>query len=376
MSDRGTKRTADMMSGDSQPVTECSESALDILPPLSVLGATLRPGISIFPDSPNRNILDGTDSFIEVGYGSSSSILHKPGREKVVKKRHPYYSIVGGLVSAVVKETEMTMEVHQVFDTYESITNIPIKVPGNVKAITDWVTLLDTGSHSYGLPHPFCITPAIEMDMIYPLPKAVGRALIQQFHPKLAGSTMDPYVVEEILNQQRNQHCLVQPCLGLNTHSRKPGDFSLGDLELSLSDMRDIGMDSSGLAQAIGQVFSLLHYRCWLYGEGVQFAFGTSPTKKPFQNTSYTVDLYLFGFGDCDRITSREDPHTLSLDIVKEMLEPNIRKFIPSPLKSPTLFKIFKDAYIDHATKALDNKFTTPHNVMKHYERRAARQFL
>ncbi|KAM6517863.1 hypothetical protein FSOLCH5_006632 [Fusarium solani] len=140
--------------------------------------------------------------------------------------------------------------------------------------------------------------------------------------------------------------------------------------------MRDIGMDSSGLAQAIGQAFSLLHYRCWLYGEGVQFAFRTSPTKEPFQNTSYTVDLYLFDFGDCDRITSREDTHTLSLDIVKEMLEPNIRKFIPSPLKSPTLFKIFKDAHIDHATKALDNKCTTPHNVMKHYERRAARQFL
>lgn len=379
MSDRGTKRTADMMSEDSQPVTEYLESALDILPPLSVLGAALRSGIIILPDSPNRNILDDTGSFILVGHGRTSSVLQRPGRQKVVKKRHPHYGIVDSFESVVVKETEMTMEVHQVFDTYESGSNISIKVPGNARAIMDCSALLNASNHRHSLPPPFSVfTLAIEMDMICPLPKAVGRALIQQFHPKLAGSTLDPYVVEEILNRNANQHCLVQPCLGLDTLSREPGDFSLHDFELSLSDMRNIGMDSSGLTQAIGQAFSLLHYRCWLNGKGVQFAFGTSLSRKPcISILSYTVHLYLFDFGDCERITSREDTHTLSRDIVNEMLKPNVRKFIPSPLKSPMLFKIFKDAYIDHATKALDNKCnTTPHIVMEHYERRAAREFL
>ncbi|WAO87588.1 Hypothetical protein NCS54_00490200 [Fusarium falciforme] len=68
---------------------------------------------------------------------------------------------------------------------------------------------------------------------------------------------------------------------------------------------------------------------------------------------------------------------TEGLNMADNMLEPEVRKFIPSPLNSPTLYKIFKDAYIEHAKKSLGDECSPlPCNVMKHYERLAARQLL
>ncbi|KAJ4171112.1 hypothetical protein NW754_007257 [Fusarium falciforme] len=55
-----------MISGTSQPETECSESALDNLPPLSVLLKALKPGTNIFvntrDNSPDRD--DESDELI------------------------------------------------------------------------------------------------------------------------------------------------------------------------------------------------------------------------------------------------------------------------------------------------------------------------
>ncbi|RSM00457.1 hypothetical protein CDV31_011781 [Fusarium ambrosium] len=372
MSDRGTKRTADMMSGESQTITDYLESALDILPPLSVLGVALKPGISILTDSPNRDSFDNIYAFSEIGYGSTSCIIHKPEQPFVVKKLHPCLSRANDLVTRAAKEAKLAMEVFQVFDTYEPESNIRINVPGNAEAIDDWETFWHR--HANNLPHLLRVpTPAIQMDTIYSLPKVVGRALIQQYYPRQAGSNMDPYVVEEILNEPDNQHCLVQPCLGLDTYLREPGDFKLRNFELSVTDMRGIGLNTVDLSKAIGEAFALLHYHCGLSGTGVSFAFGTSRSK-PFP--LYIVDLYLFDFGDCWKIDRGGAADELGLDIANTMLKPNIRKFIPSPLQSPALYEIFKDAYIEHAKKALDNENNpTPHNVMKQYERRAAREF-
>ncbi|RMJ15710.1 hypothetical protein BHE90_006259 [Fusarium euwallaceae] len=370
MSERGTKRTADMMSEDSQSITEYLESELDILPPLSVLGVALKPGISIITDSPNRDSFGSIYSFTEIGYGSTSCIIHKPEEPFVVKKLHPCFSRANDLVTRAAKEAKMAMEVFQVFDTYEPESNIRINVPGNAKALDNWERFW----HSAGnLPHLLRVpTPAIQMDTIFSLPKAVGRALIQQYYPRRAGSNMDPYVVEEILNQPDNQHCLVQPCLGLDTCPREPGGFKLRNFELSLTDMHRIGLNTVDLSRAIGEAFALLHYRCGLSGTDVSFAFGTSRSKLCIL---YTVDLYLFDFGGCWKIDNSRAADEQDLNIADVMLNPGVRKFIPSPQKSPTLYKNFKDAYVKQAKKVLDNENNpTPHNVMKHYERLAARQ--
>ncbi|RSL59708.1 hypothetical protein CEP54_007198 [Fusarium duplospermum] len=271
MSTRGIKRTADMISGYSQPITEYLESALDILPPLSVLGIALKPGIGIYIDNFNRDFFDDYYPFTEIGYGSTSCIIHKYIESSVVKKLHPG---LNNAVAKAAKEAKMAMEVSQVFDTYEPESNIRIKVPGNVKAIDNWETFWR--GHSRKLPHLLRVpTPAIEMDAIYSLPKSVGRALIQQYYLRRAGSKLDPYVVEEILNQPNNRHCLIQPCLRLCAYPREPGEFKLRNFELSLAEMQRIGLNTIDLSKAIGEAFAVLHYRCGLSGVGVSFAFGT-----------------------------------------------------------------------------------------------------
>ncbi|KAI8720090.1 hypothetical protein NCS52_00453500 [Fusarium sp. LHS14.1] len=348
------------MSGGFQPIMEYSERALDILSPLSVLGAVLRPGVSISADSPNRNPFKDTNRFIHLAYGSSSYIIHKHGLPFVIKKLHPHFDLSSQLVSAAIKEAKITAEVFKVFNTHAPALSIPIK--GQARNLPNGL----------GIP-----TPAIKMDLIYPLPKAVGRALIQQFHPRRTASDMDPYVVEEILNQYENNHCLVQPCLGLDVPPRKPGEFSINSMDLSLPELETIGIDTRSIAGAIGEAFALLHYRCELSSGGVQFAFGTSPTEKPCPDNSYTVGLYLFDFGGCERINIAENADRLTLAIVDKMLEPGVRKFIPSPLRSPALYKIFKDSYVEYAKNVIDDEWSfTPHNVMTQYEIRVVRLFL
>ncbi|KAM6536313.1 hypothetical protein FALCPG4_002322 [Fusarium falciforme] len=79
-----------MMSGTSQPDKECSESALDNLPPLSVLLKALKPGTNIFVNPRNYppDHDDESDEFIEFGCGSLSYVLHEAGQSFVIKKQH------------------------------------------------------------------------------------------------------------------------------------------------------------------------------------------------------------------------------------------------------------------------------------------------
>ncbi|KAL6357134.1 hypothetical protein LRP88_10753 [Fusarium phalaenopsidis] len=361
MSVTGTKRTADMMSDTSQPDKECSESALDNLPPLSVLLKALKPGTNISVNtrdySPGRD--DESDELIELGCGSLSSVLHEPGQSFVIKKQHSGFNSSNcELVRLTKKEADMTMNAFQVFSKLQSSSGISVKVPGNAKSMKDWEAFGDTHGESLSnRPYRFP-TPAIEMDIIYPLPKAVGRALIQEFHPKRAGSTMDLY-----------------PCLGLDARPREPGDFSLHNFQLSLADMHRIGINVVDLSKAIGEAFAVIHFDCGLSGMGVEFAFGLSIPKRPCARCLYTLDLYLFDFGDCWK--DDNGVGTEGLNMANIMLEPGTRKFIPSPLNSPTLYKVFEDAYIEHAKKSLGDECSPfPCNVMKHYERLAAGQLL
>ncbi|UPK89641.1 hypothetical protein LCI18_000576 [Fusarium solani-melongenae] len=352
------------MSDTFQPAKECDEA--------------LKPGTNIFvnicdyfPDPE-----DESNELIELGCGSLSYVLYEPGQSFVIKKPHSGFSPSNSeLVRLTEREADMTMDASQVLSKLQSSSGISVKVPGNAKSMKDWKEFGSTHGESLSdQPYRFP-TPAIEMDIIYPLPNAVGRALIQEFHPKRAGSTMDLYVVEEILNQPKNKHCLVQPCLGLDARPREPGDFSLHHFQLSLADMHRIGINVVDLSRAIGEAFAVIHFDCGLSGTGVEFAFGLSKPKRPCSRCLYTVDLYLFDFGDC----WKDDigVGTEGLHMADNMLEPETRKFIPSPMNSPILYKVFKDAYIEHAKKSLgDESSPLPCNVMKHYERLAARELL
>ncbi|KAI8676228.1 hypothetical protein NCS56_00510000 [Fusarium sp. Ph1] len=270
-----------MMSDTSQPDKECSESALDNLPPLSVLLKALKPGTNISVNtrdySPGRD--DESDELIELGCGSLSSVLHEPGQSFVIKKQHSGFNSSNcELVRLTKKEADMTMNAFQ-------------------------------------------------------------------------------------------------PCLGLDARPREPGDFSLHNFQLSLADMHRIGINVVDLSKAIGEAFAVIHFDCGLSGMGVEFAFGLSIPKRPCARCLYTLDLYLFDFGDCWK--DDNGVGTEGLNMANIMLEPGTRKFIPSPLNSPTLYKVFEDAYIEHAKKSLGDECSPfPCNVMKHYERLAAGQLL
>ncbi|EEU37784.1 uncharacterized protein NECHADRAFT_88204 [Fusarium vanettenii 77-13-4] len=348
------------MSDASEPPRHYLESTLDDLPPSYVLLNALKTGVSIFPDSHNLNAPGGTDKLIELDYGSRSCVVHKPGQPFVVKKLHPRFGFNNHqLAKEAATEAMQTNEVFEYFEKWQSKSGVSIRAPGNAKCIENWQEFWN--AHKDSLPSPWNFpTPALKMDMIYPLPKAVGRALIQQFYPKREGSTMDPYVVEEILNQYGNQHCLVQPCLGLDVRPRKPGDFSLNNFELSLADMQSIGINVADLAAAMGEAFGLLHYSRRLFCDGIKFAFGTSLENKQHRHSSHIVNL--------------DETDEDGLVMADTMLEPDIRKFIPSPLKSPALYNVFKDAYIGQAI--LKEIKLLPYMVMKNYERRVAREFL
>ncbi|KAL2694832.1 hypothetical protein Neosp_001420 [[Neocosmospora] mangrovei] len=377
MSNRGTKRTADMISDASKSPERYMESALDDLPPLHVLLKALEPGVSIYADSPNLNAPGNTDALIPLDGGSCSFVFHKPGQTFVVKKLLPRFEIDNRELAELAEtEARQTNAVFELFNNRKSKSGFSIKFPGNAKCIKNCWVLRD--SHKDILPSPWYFpAPALKMDMIYPLPKAVGRALIHQFYPKRPDSIMDPYVVEEILNQHVNQHCLVQPCLGLDVRTGKPGDFKLNNFELSLVNMQSIGINVVGLAEAIGEAPGLLHYSHGLCCDGIKFAFGTALDHKQRLGESYIVNLYVFDFGDCVEIDASGGTDEHSLVMADAMLHPTTRKFIPGPLKSPALYKVFKDAYLGHAAGAiLDESRLFPYNVMKHYERLTAREFL
>ncbi|KAI8677788.1 hypothetical protein NCS55_00496700 [Fusarium keratoplasticum] len=127
-----------------------------------------------------------------------------------------------------------------------------------------------------------------------------------------------------------------------------------------------IGINVVDLLRAIGEAFAVIHFDCGLSGMGVEFAFGLSIPKRPCAHCLYTVDLYLFDLGYCWKEDNRVG--TEGLNMADNMLEPEARKFIPNPLNSPTLYKVFKDAYIEHAKKSLGDECSPlPCNVMKHY---------
>lgn len=128
------------MSDTSQPATECEESALDNLPPLSVLLKALKPGTNIFNTrdySPDCD--DESDELIELGCGSLSYVLHEPGQSFVIKKQPSGFNFSNcGLVRLSEKEADMTMNAFQVFSKLELSSGISVKVPGNAKSMKDW----------------------------------------------------------------------------------------------------------------------------------------------------------------------------------------------------------------------------------------------
>ncbi|KAM5341828.1 hypothetical protein ACJ41O_014859 [Fusarium nematophilum] len=306
--------------------------------------------------------------YIEVGKGARSTVFSSPDTPIVLKKKHP-----GGLLpyaeNVALYEHYLGVLIHRSFEGYHPASSrIRVKVPAPRGYFSGDNTIWDTALNRLPNPHR-AKTAGFIMEMIQSLPDAVRAALVLCFHPRSAHLAPDTCCIQDVLRRPENRHCLVQPCLGEAARPFSVDDFSLRDLQLGVSDMQRVGMDVKELASAVGEAFAVLHWKLGITGWGVEFVIGTSLDRESDTKDRHAVNLYLIDFGDCRLVHRLSHPEGVKGILADSMLSGCTRRFIPSPVRSPQLYWIFKSAYFAQVNKigrlSGDRR---PEEVMGYYE--------
>ncbi|KAJ4247854.1 hypothetical protein NW762_013064 [Fusarium torreyae] len=207
------------------------------------------------------------------------------------------------------------------------------------------------------------------MSLMHSVPEVVRSALISQYHPR-GPAPMDPCVVDEILNHEENNHCLVHPCLGLERVERPRGKFILWDFKLSLREMENIGMDLENLAATLGDTLAFFNFKCGRAAILARFAFGVSPVNSEAPNGPLAICLYFFDFAYADEVEDRKRNQDMDY-MVKSM-----SNYIPNCRETPHLWAIFKTAYIKRGNECRPASIEiTPEEVVEDYEQHIAGKY-
>lgn len=272
------------------------------------------------------------------------------GRVAAIKKELPGNDT---LRSNLKNEFRMHQKVLQAFAQYEYQVNSKVCVP-------QLFTIVDANDSEYWKDGPDFPPPhqtpgtMIEMERIIPLPKIVRRALISHFHPGIGKGSLDNgELVEEVLNNTPNKHCLVRTYLGRKTGVYTTHRFSLRNFPLHLQSIERLGLDTNMLSSCMGKAFAMMHWGAGINGDDVEFVLGTSALDPPTSGSEEAIDFqqrainfYLLDFGQCDEMDMAADKASVYQAFKGAMVTGDNQLFIPNCIRTPELFNSFKSAYI------------------------------
>ncbi|KAK4861860.1 hypothetical protein LT330_003895 [Penicillium expansum] len=307
----------------------------------------------------------------QVGAGLQGAVFEQVGKPLALKKENPGNE---RLPSNLHHEYTIHCDIWTAFEHYQSISS-EVHIPKPFKFISRkdntafWDELLPKTPHAYRVRGD-----VVMMDRILPLPKIVRKALISQFcAPEQHIDTTD---IEAILNHPQNKHCLARVYLGM-ANGTIDHKTPLRNFPLYLDSMEQIGIETLPLANAMGKAYAILHWGAAINGDDVEFVLGTSATEAlavdhelEFQHRA--VQLYLLDFGQCEAVELTQDPDVVYQAFKGAMVTGDNQRYIPHYSRSPALFAIFRQGYIEAGNIILsDKKLNTKFNMddfMQEYE--------
>ncbi|KAK0717116.1 hypothetical protein B0T26DRAFT_281468, partial [Lasiosphaeria miniovina] len=186
----------------------------------------------------------------------------------------------------------------------------------------------------------------------------------------------DSVLLDSILNDTPNKHCLARTYLGRDNGVFTRAGFSLRNFPLYLKPMQELGLEVIGLASAMGKAFAIMHWGAGVNGDDVEFVLGSSAVEHEveggldFQHRA--IRFYLLDFGQCGLVDFSDDQDVVYQAFKGAMVTGDNQLFIPHYMKSRELYDAFKAGYMDAGQAILEemgmgNKFSIE-DFMKEYE--------
>ncbi|KAI1392711.1 uncharacterized protein F4822DRAFT_138610 [Hypoxylon trugodes] len=302
---------------------------------------------------------------VEIGKGLQGSVFEQLGHALAMKKERRGNE---RLRTSLKKEYSLHSAVLEAFGLYGEMVESTVRVP-RLFSIVNRTNDDFWGEYLPKLPED-CRTRGtlVQMERILPLPKIVRESLINYFYPREDASALDPSVVQHILDSTPNKHCLARTYLGRDDGVFTREKFSLRNFPLYLKSMERLGLDTPNIAASMGKAYALMHWGAGVNGDHVEFVLGTSAVRGPkgppgTPGTQHrAVGLYLIDFGQCESVDLSEEPEEVYQALKVAMVTGDSQLFIPHYRKSPELYSVFKEAYIDAGRlilveKGLDSNF-------------------
>ncbi|KAK3937832.1 hypothetical protein QBC46DRAFT_442527 [Diplogelasinospora grovesii] len=196
-------------------------------------------------------------------------------------------------------------------------------------------------------------------------------------HPTAAqGAQHRSKMVQDILREPTNKHCLVRVCLGSGKqeHGEKNMASLLRDFPLDPHMLERLGKDGTELAALVGEAFAVMHWGACIDAEGVKFVLGTAMNDKPadfddqrlrpkdgdencwWELQYRAVTLYVINFGRCSAVDLGRGKDEVYRALRKVMVNARNSEFNPIPdfnKTQPVLYEAFKTAYIEKSNEIL-----------------------
>ncbi|KAI1453544.1 hypothetical protein F4805DRAFT_461647 [Annulohypoxylon moriforme] len=294
-------------------------------------------------------------TLVEIGRGFQGSIFERVESPLALKKEHRGNE---RLRSNLMNEYSLHRAVLDAFQQYGTEDGVQIPRLFSLIRSTDvdfWEKNLTRFPPDYRTPGTL-----IQMERVLPLPKVSRRALINYFYPREGNAPLDTTLVRIILENTPNKHCLARPYLGKDDGIYTTEKFSLRNFPLYLKSLVRLGIDTVGLAKAMGKAYAMMHWGAGVNGDDVEFVLGTSvigePKMEDGNSQQRAVRLFLLDFGQCEKFDLFEDREEVYHAFKGAMVTGDNQMFIPNCHKSPELFAVFKKAYMDAGTAILIEK--------------------
>lgn len=299
---------------------------------------------------------------IQIGQGLQAAIFEQVGLAVVLKKEAPGNE---SRPSNLQHEYQIHVSVHRAFYHYDSQigSNVSVPRPFNIiLAVQDqfWNDHLQKFPATYRLR-----TNVVEMERILPLPKVIRKSLIRHFYPRPdSQDSIDPAVLDELLNDPANKHCLVRPYLGQSEGQYSRDAFSLRNFPLYLNDMENLGLRVKEMARCMGKAYAIMHWGAGADSDDAEFVLGSTAIQdsgaSDFQHRE--TGLYLLDFGQCVSVDLAQPQQVVYQAFKGAMVTGDNQKFIPHYGRTPELFREFREGYMESGQiilqdKGLDHQF-------------------
>ncbi|CAK7275112.1 hypothetical protein SEPCBS57363_006511 [Sporothrix epigloea] len=202
----------------------------------------------------------------------------------------------------------------------------------------------------------------ITMEKILPMPKVVREAIIKEFYPVANNQPPDSTTIQKVLGLPSNKNSLIRTYFGKEDIKLSPDSFTLRNFPLCWKPMERVGLDVDTLVAEVGKAYALMHWGAGVNGDDVEFVLGSYiiPSEAGAASTPDSqhraIGLFLLDFGQCSFIDLAEDFHVVYQVFRGAMVTGDNQNFIPNLRKTPALFAIFKNAYINAGQKILSEK--------------------